>query len=117
MAEIYLYLTKRDKTGVRLLAKFQGRELLPTRLDDLSLLGLPITWELQLGDIIFNSRMLWEPWAESSDTFIELRTNLKKRGYSNVPSSSQLEFNDSNTFPTTINISKLPKKKIMLRKN
>lgn len=116
MADIYLYLARRDKTDIRLLAKFKGRELLPTRLDDLEDLDLPITWVSQLNKIIFESRMLWELWVESSDSFELLRNGLKKRGYINVPTSSQTEFREGNVSSPTINTSRLPKKKIMIKK-
>lgn len=115
--DLYLYLGRRDKSGIRILAKFQGRPQLPLRVDDLNLFQLPSGWANQLEQIIFDSRMLWEPWIESSSTFDELRSNLKIRGYLNIPVSAQPEFASAASQIPTINVSHLPKKTTMLRKN
>ena len=115
--DLYLYLGRRDKSGIRILAKFQGRPQLPLRVEDLGPFQLPAGWTNQLEQIIFDSRMLWEPWIESSDTFDELRSNLKTRGYLNVPVSAQPEFTSAASQTPTINVSHLPRKTTMLRKN
>jgi hypothetical protein len=115
LSDLYLYLGKRDKAGVRFIAKFQGREQLPTRLDDINSLQLPTGWAGQIDQIIFDARMNWEPWIESSDSFEELRSALKVRGYTNVPVNSQSEFTPANVQIPVVNTSYLPKKTTMLR--
>ncbi len=117
LSDIYLYLTRRDKTGVRFVAKFLGQELLPTRLDDVESLNLPVNWTNQIKQIIYDSRMLWEPWIESSDSFDDLKNLLKVRGYTNVPINAQPEFSASLKDKQSVNLSNFPKKKTMLRKS
>lgn len=116
---LYLYLARRDKKGIRIVAKFTGRMLLPTRLDTSGLksLQLPEAWYTQINQIIYDNRMLWEPWIQSwDDTFEQLRVSLKKRGYTNIPISPQPEFTSSTVTNQKVNISYLPQRKTMLRK-
>ena len=56
-----------------------------TRLDNLDVLRLPMTWKEELKKIIHLNRMYYEPWIESANSFKDLKSNLKKRGYSNLP--------------------------------
>lgn len=114
--DLYLYLARRDKTGVRILVKMQSREMLPVRIEDISTLNLPTGWEGQINQIIFDARMLWEPWVESADTYEELRASLKVRGYTNIPVNSQPEFTAANVQVPTVNVSYLPRKTTMIRK-
>jgi len=79
-------------------------------------LQLPVGWEAQLEQIIFDSRMLWEPWIESSDSFEYFRSSLKIRGFSNIPVSAQPEFVPAAVQVPTVNMSHLPIKTTMLRK-
>lgn len=116
---LYLYLGRRDKKGIRIIAKLTGRTLLPTRIDDAGLLSLalPEAWYNQIHQIIYDNRMLWEPWLQSwSGTFEELRTSLKARGYTNIPVSAQPEFTASTITNQYVNISYLPQRKTMLRR-
>lgn len=115
--DLYLYLAKRDKSGIRILAKFKSNKQLASRLNDLADLPLPNGWNEQINQIIFDSRMLWEPWIESADSFEELRLNLKIRKYSNIPTRSQLEFTPANVQVPVINLSKIPSRTTMLKKN
>lgn len=114
---IFLYLTKRDKTGVRILAKFKGKKQLATRLSELSSLQLPSGWEDKLEQIIYDSRMLWEPWIESVDNYDDLKSRLKLRGYRNIPVNSQPEFASDVLASPIVNLSNLSAKKTMIRKN
>ena len=116
LTNTYLYLGKRDKTGVRILAIFQSYPQLSTRITSLKTLNLPETWLPQLNQIIFDSRMLWEPWIESADTYDILKFKLRSRGYSNIPNSSKPEFNLATSQTPVINTSNLPAKKIMIAK-
>lgn len=116
---LYLYLARRDKSDIRLIAKLVGREQLPIRLDDAGLLSLqlPPTWYTQFSQTIYDNRMLWEPWIQSIDTFENFRAALKKRGYKNIPVSSQPEFTASTVQTTTVNVASLPSRKTMIRKS
>jgi len=88
---VYLYLTRRDKAGVRIITALGGHEQSPVRLKDLNVLQLPAGLHGQIARIIQEDRMMWEPWVESADTYEALKTSLKRRGYSNLPVSSQPE--------------------------
>lgn len=114
-SDLYLYLTRRDKFSVRILAKLKGNPQLPVRVNDLSLLQLPKEWEIQLGQIIYDSRMLWEPWIESEDSYQNLRSKLKNRGYSNIPINAQPEFTLAIFNNPTVNTLSF-EKKTMLQK-
>lgn len=116
-SNLYLYLARRDKVGIRILAKFQGRNQLAVRLEDISGLQLPDNWQAKLTQIIYDARMMWEPWIESAEDFDELRQKFKIRGYSQIPVTGQPEFTISSIQTPTINVSNLPKKTTMIRKN
>lgn len=115
---LYLYLARRDKTGIRIIAKLTGREQLPVRLDDAGLLSLqlPPAWHTEFSQLIYDNRMLWEPWIQSVSDFESFRAGLKKRGYKNIPVSSQPEFTASTVQSTTVNVAYLPNQKTMIRK-
>lgn len=116
MATLWLYLGRRDKTATRLLAIVQGKDIMATRIDNLDVLNLPITWQSQINQIVYDNRMLWELWIEAADTYEDLRTALKMRGYNNIPVSGQPELKASNMQKPEVNLSSLPKKTTMLRK-
>jgi hypothetical protein len=115
-SELYLYLGRRDKTGIRILAKMNGDSQNAVRLDNISNLYLPIGWEIQINQIIHDSRMMWEPWLESASSFEDLASKLNKRGYKNLPINGSTELRDSTVSNPLINTSHLPNKTSMLRK-
>lgn len=110
--DLYLYLTKRDKKGIRILSKFLAAEHIPERVTDMSQLPISISVLKSLEQIIYDSRMLWEPWIESAATYDQLKTKLKKRGYTNIPMSAQPEL-----FAPTQTINKESNKKTMIQKS
>lgn len=117
LVPLYIYLARRDKSAVRILAKVTGKPILATRINEVSLLRLPTDWTTGLNQLIYDNRMLWEPFIEYAETYDDLTMNLLKRGYSNIPISPQPELSSSNLGSPTINSSSLPDKKTMLRKN
>lgn len=114
--DIYLYLTKRDKTGVRIITKFQGGKQTPIRLtnDYLNKLQLPSILNVEISQIISDNKMLWEPWIQSVETFDDFVTNLKNSGYKNIPNLNRQELKFSTT--QLINVKYLPQNNTMLRK-
>lgn len=114
--DLYLYLGRRDKKGIRILAKFKSQKQMAVRIDNLDSFQLPVGWKEQLTQIIFDSRMLWEPWVESASSFDVFRSNLKIRGYLNVPVSPQSELVSAASQTPTINVSNILNKTTMLRK-
>ena len=116
--KIWVYLTKRDKKGIRFLSEFKGKEEIPpTRITDFSNLGLQANYIQQLDQVIYESRLLWESWMESADSFDEITTKLKRRGYSNLPISFIPEIGSNNfALAPVINTYEIEKTKLMLRK-
>lgn len=113
---IYIYLGRRDKSGVRVLARVRGHEILPTRVNNLEDLRLPPDWTSQLNELVHENRMLWELWAETAKSYEELKDSLRTRGYTNVPLSGRTELSSFNLSTPIVNQNALPRKRIMVRK-
>ena len=116
---LYLYLARRDKSAIRIIAKLKGQEQIPIRIkiEDLVTFQLPVVWYNTISKIIYDNRMLWEPFIQSVDKFEDFRSQLKIRGYSNIPLSAQPEFTLSTIQNQVVNLSNLPKLTTMIRKN
>lgn len=85
--DLYFYLARRDKQGIRFIANFLSRKQSPTRITDnnINSLFVPINYLKEIQQKIYESRMLWEPWVETAETFEKLKVLLQKRGYVNIP--------------------------------
>jgi len=116
--KIWVYLTRRDKTGARFIAQFRGtEEIAPTRLKDVSELHLPSNYEQKMTEIIYAARLEWEPWIESNDTFDDLKIRIKKRGFTNLPLSFLPEIGSNNiTLVPEVYTTSINKTKIMTRR-
>jgi hypothetical protein len=79
--KLYLYLAKRDKREIKILTTFFGNKIPPTKIHDVRKIGLPREMTNRLYQIIYDDRLLWEPWIESAESFDELKSSLKNRGY------------------------------------
>ena len=112
--DLYLYLARRDKQGVRIISKFISRPQNLTLVTDENIANLfiPSNYLNDIKQKIYESRMLWECWVETCDTFENFKVLLSKRGYSNIPISPRPEINTS--FITLNN--KLENKRFMIRK-
>lgn len=115
-SRIWLYLTKRDKSGVRFITQFLGKKISSTRLKNIDDLRLSVQEKETLSKTLYESRLLWEPWLESVDDFEEFRNKLKNRGYKNVPISQTFEENLSLNV-SKINVSYVSPIKTMIRKS
>lgn len=73
MKRLYLYLASRSKQGIKLITVLQGESIVTSRVTDLSNLKLPQIWERRIYQIIYDNRMLYEPWIEAATDFNELR--------------------------------------------
>jgi hypothetical protein len=111
---LWLYLAKRDKKGIQILANFLSRDLSPIRLDDIKRLTLPLSWESKILEYIQQNRIDWEPWVQTEEEFDDLKKNLKARGYSDIPSNGQPMI--SVTPQLVVNINNFPKEKSMIKK-
>ncbi len=88
MKRIYIYLAKRDKKGLKILLVLKGQSHPPARIIDIAQLALPNDLEQKISKQIHLDRMLWEPWIESADDYVQLKTSLRNRGYLGLPMCS-----------------------------
>lgn len=85
MKKLYLYLARRDKKGIKLLTVLKGNQTVNSEVKELKSLNLPITWQKEIEQAVFNNKMLYEPRIESADSFQDLKERLKMRGYTQLP--------------------------------
>ena len=81
MMKSYLYLASRNKKGIKLVATLETSKFICSRITSVADLSLPLSWRKQIEQIIYENRMLYEPWLETADNFQELKTRLEKKGY------------------------------------
>ncbi len=85
----YFYLARRNKQGIKVLATLSNKNsIAAVRITDATKLGLPSDLETKIQAQMYENRMLWELWAESANNFTDLKTNLKNRGYKDLPLSA-----------------------------
>lgn len=85
MQRLYLYLASRSKKGIKLITILQGESQVTSKVTDLKTLNLPQVWQNQIQKIIYDHRMLYEPWIESAKNYEELKTRLKERSFTDIP--------------------------------
>lgn len=116
-AIIWIYLARRDKTGIRILSQFRGKKIMPTRVLNLPDLKLPTDYQEVLSKTIYDNRMMYEPWIESAADYASLRAKLKARGYTNIPLTNLQEYgNASPTNAPDISTKNIPQIRTMVRK-
>lgn len=82
----YLYLARRDKKAVRLLAVFKTGKLgFLSRVNDVAKLNMPETMTKQIQKIVHEERMYWEPFLETAESYSKFIQSLKKQGYITLP--------------------------------
>lgn len=113
---VWLYLARRDKKAVRILAKAQGKNVMANRLENIDHLNLPADWSAKIKQTVFDNRMLWELWIESFDNYEQLKAALLGRGFSNIPMSPQPEMRISMKEVPNLNLSRIPVAKTMIKK-
>lgn len=83
---LYIYLARLDKKGIKVLSAFAyPSKVYPTRVTDISSMGL--SGEV-LSKVSFEhreNRMTHELYAESAESFEQLKRSLSTRGYSHLP--------------------------------
>lgn len=87
--EMYVYLARRDRKGVKILASFDHSSTVhPTKVDlkDISGLGMDPGVNSVVAKEAFDNRMHYELYLETADSFEGLRSSLAGRGYSRIPS-------------------------------
>jgi hypothetical protein len=86
MNKIYIYLANRSKNGIKLLANITlSQVVMPTRIKDVSSLGLNSELEFKINSILEKEKMNWELFLESAASYKDLKISLKNRGYFNLP--------------------------------
>ena len=113
---IYLYLAKRDKKGIKIVAILQGNPVNFNKVTDIKKLGLPKQMEEKLDQVKYNERMDWELCIESAPTFSDLLNILKNRGYKNFPTSQSPVFYEVDFYGVNIETNKIDIKSSMLRR-
>lgn len=112
---LWLYLARKDKKGIKILAKLMSRELYPTVIENVSQLGLPSSWEVKINEYIESQgKIYWDVYIQTAKTFDDLKSNLKKRGYSDIPINGNPMILILPQF--LINVNLFPKQKTMIRK-
>ena len=113
---LYVYLVRRDKKGAQVLTILEG-DSMPVRLNDIKQLQLSSVLESEIAAIIHENRMMWEPWVESADSYVELRKCLRKRGYTNIALHGTPLYRQTDLYNLQkANTKKLPIKNSMLRR-
>lgn len=113
--DLYIYLLRRDKKGVRILSRMKSKYLGPIKIDDIAALNLPSNLAENLERLIHESRMMWVPWAETAKSYEELRGSLSRRGYINIPVNNQPEVRIYGSTLPVANVSKLSQPSVMLQ--
>jgi hypothetical protein len=83
---LYLYLARLDRKGVEVVAGFPyGNKVYPTRIRDVSSMGMAPAAAHKVSAALAEKRMTHELYAESAGSFEELKKSLRERGYSSLP--------------------------------
>ncbi len=65
LTTIWLYLARRDKSGMEVLTVLKGRRQPAVRVKDLLVLNLPPSWFVEIQRKVEEKKMEWEPFVES----------------------------------------------------
>ena len=97
---LYIYLARLDKKGIKVISGFEYNETVyPTRVKDISKLNLNPNLTNSISKEAYDNRMNYELFVESATSFLELKSSLSSRGYSNLPMHQFAGY----TVPTDIN--------------
>jgi len=118
MEKVYLYLRKRNKSDAKIIGTLLCSRSIPaSRLTSITDLGLPSQERADLEKVIYNHRIEWEPWIETSPDYHVLRESLHKAGVSAPPSPNAPLINFKPLEVSKVAEIKLNKNKTMIRKN
>lgn len=79
--KLYLFLARRDKKDIKIIATFPGQDSAWTQVLDVKTLGLPIELETKIAETVYQHRFYWELWLAPADDYYELKAKLLKKGY------------------------------------
>jgi len=87
-SRVYIYLARLDKKGIDVVTAFESHmKVYPTRVRDVGSLGLERGLAHKVNSECHANKMTHELYAESAMSFEELKSALRKRGYTNLPMS------------------------------
>lgn len=87
-SEIYIYLGKRDKSGVKLLGSFPyDSKVYPTKINEEKLASLNINPKTtsEILKSLRENKMNYELFLETAESLEDLKKSLRKRGYAGIP--------------------------------
>jgi hypothetical protein len=91
MANLYLYLARTDNRGIKILTVFNNKSNYPaTQIKDITILHLPQAFTDKLRQSIDANSQNYTTWMESANNFDGLKSQMVKRGYSNLYYSNPL---------------------------
>lgn len=83
---LYIYLAGLDRKGIEVVAGFSySRKVYATRIRDVSSLGMEPTVARKISAAAAGKKMTHELYAETAESFEDLKKSLRERGYSNLP--------------------------------
>jgi hypothetical protein len=101
---LYIYLARLDKKGIKVLSGFSySSRVYPTRINDVRQLAMHPDVAVMIEKETRENRMQYELYAESAESFNELKNSLRERGYTNLP----MQQFTGHAQPTTINAAAL----------
>ena len=116
-ATLWIYLGRRDKSGIKILSQFRGKKIMATRVTNVADLQLPTDYQEIIEKEIYNNRFLYEPWIESAASYSELKDKLSNRGYYNLPVSNVPMYGTTSTTNSPeISVKNIQQTSTMLRK-
>ncbi len=86
--EMYIYLVKRDKSGVKFIGSFSyPSKVYPTKIDEnnIKLLNMNPQTTAKILKSLKENKMDHELFFETAESFEKLKSSLLKRGYSRIP--------------------------------
>lgn len=112
--KLYIYLAKLDRKGMEVIAAIPHRtKVYPTRVKDISSLGLNPEVANFIHSKAAAKRMTHEVFCESASSYEGLKDSLKERGYKNLPTHQFTGYSK----PSSVNDSALvTKDSTMLRR-
>lgn len=88
MNQIYAYLARKDKKGIKTIASFSSNtKCYPTKIEpeNLNKIQLADSIKISIEKELAKDRLMYDIYLESSDSYDSLRKALLKRGYKNIP--------------------------------
>lgn len=85
-SKLYIYLARLDRRGIEVVGTVATSEkVFPTRIRDVGALGMPPALESTVLTAARDKKMTHELYAESAESFEDLRKSLTRRGFSRLP--------------------------------